>query len=500
MFTYCNAESTAHAPQSYLLQTNLLTKSQCYLHRRVCASPPVCSTCVFQHHPDSKLAPLLLKCHYLYLSPLPFLLPLPAFLETMGKRSRKPPAQLTTTIEAQLSESDSEMQPPTKHSKTNFDLDSLLLDSSPVLSHSNHDNLELIIACCDVQDKRTTPKYMDLIRKAAMAIRKAVEDNKNDKDDIKDMLANIQTEVNNLRTSKPIPSFSAIAASRPQQPVTPEQCQEHTLFVSSNQPNSGDVISGKVNKAILELRKDRPMLKINKIIKYNKGNIIKVPQTEDLDALITHFKNLDEINQVAKVFVPNPRDPTIVLKRVHKLTEGPKLPSILSNINCDLKGSDNEIRFLFELKSNSQFRDIVLRVSPRVFQILKHHKTLYTEFEAVHWEYKAFVRQCKFCFEFGTHRAADCPSKNNSICADCGAQGNHSCSKVNKCHNCTKHHRANSSQDTSHRPNSPSCPLYKKQIEKIINQTAFYPLPTNTATHHQPSYSTSSPMSIDGSN
>lgn len=395
----------------------------------------------------------------------------------MTKR-KKAPSQPSTSPQGQLSESDSELQPPPKTAKhSTMDLDSLILDPSPVSSFTQSDCFNLIIECCNLPDKRSASKFLDLIQSAAThwnSISNKPDQTQHDETVIS-LLNDIRSKVSS-NSSQP-KSFSQIVSSGP--PLTSRipdpKKQELTLFIAANPNQSSDTISKHVNSAITEVRKTKPNLKINKVIRYSKGNILKVPNTDDLDTLIEFFKKYDAISNAAKVFVPTPRDPTIVLKKVNKFTEAKELPKILAQVNDELSGLEDEIRFLFEMRSMSQFRDVVLRVSPKVFQLISANDTVFTEYEAVKFEFKVFVKQCKHCFQFNSHRSMDCPSKTNATCADCGERGSHNCSKINKCTNCSSYFRTTSPDQLNHRPNSHECPLYKRQAEKLIQQTAFKP-------------------------
>ncbi|KAH9523010.1 hypothetical protein DERF_006561 [Dermatophagoides farinae] len=127
--------------------------------------------------------------------------------------------------------------------------------------------------------------------------------------------------------------------------------------------------------------------------------------------------------------IPKPLDPTIVLKKVSKFTRQEDIPNVLANVNEQLKDMQSEIKVLFEYRSNLHFH-----------------------LEAIHFQHRVFVRQCKYCFQFNSHKSTDCPCKNIPICADCGMEGAHQCSKE-VCR-----------------------PLYKKQIERVIQITAFKPV------------------------
>lgn len=52
-------------------------------------------------------------------------------------------------------------------------------------------------------------------------------------------------------------------------------------------------------------------------------------------------------------------DPTITLNKVNKLTEPSKIPKILGGMKEQLIGSEDRIKFLFAIKSDRDYQDVV---------------------------------------------------------------------------------------------------------------------------------------------
>ena len=345
-------------------------------------------------------------------------------------------------------------------------------DSINSLSHKEcHD---LISLCSTVKDKRTAPRFLEVIKAAADRMQLLHEQETNNFNSPNESIELLK-EIKNKLDSPNVPYNRVISSPSLKIPTTKEK--EISLFISTKNNNTApDQLTSEIYKQIQTFREHKPQLKVNKIIKYNKGNIVKLPKSEDLDELISFFKTQDKITKDYNVYIPKPRDPTIVLKRVNKLTSAKDIPKIISSINDSLKNCENEIKVLFEIGSFSQSRDIVLRVSPNVYQTLSNQKYIYTDMEAIQFQHRVFVKQCKFCFQFNTHKSNDCPIKNNPICVDCGLSGPHNCTKINKCINCTNYHKHNlNSHNCLHKPNNNDCPLFKIQYDRILEQTAFSP-------------------------
>src|SRR6218665_1912271 len=148
--------------------------------------------------------------------------------------------------------------------------------------------------------------------------------------------------------------------------------------------------------------------------------------------------------------------PTIVLKRVNKLTNAANIVNIICEINEQLHNKQDEFKFLFTIKSQSSFQDIVLRVSPEILQLLHSMHRIYTDLEAIYFQEKVFVKQCQRCFLFNPdHQSHQC---THNICINCGSEGHHQCSKPQHCINCSSCQNPPPPHECNHKPNSPQCP------------------------------------------
>lgn len=376
-------------------------------------------------------------------------------------------------------DSDDESQFPPLAANLEF-----LIKNPDRISSMNHKECcELISLCSTVKDKRTAPKFLDVIKAAADRMQ-LLYDQKTNNANIPNESIELLKDIKNKLELPNMPYNRAVIS--PSLQVPPTKQTETSLFISTKNNNTAnDQLSANVYKHLQAFRNKNPKLKINKVIKYNKGNIIKMPKSEDLDALITFFKSQDSLTKDYNIFIPKPRDPTIVLKKVNKLTKASDIPKIITTINESLNELESEIKVLFEMNSISQSRDIVLRVSPNIYQILSKQKYIYTDMEAVRFEHRIFVKQCKYCHQFNSHKSNDCPLKSNPVCPDCGLSGLHNCTKKNKCINCTNHTKHNTNPpSTTHKPNSMDCPLYKIQHDRIIEQTAFTPFDPSLENHY----------------
>ncbi|OTF82178.1 hypothetical protein BLA29_006114 [Euroglyphus maynei] len=365
----------------------------------------------------------------------------------MNKRGKNNPNK-----SAASSDSESENL-PNKQPKTSESMDVLITDPNLIVGLNFRQCYDVIHNSCSIDDKRSFSKYADVIVAAADVMKKLY-------DDLSSKLCNNADESNKIlleirdKLNAPIP-YNLVAAKPkidPNQPV-PTKSNEFSLFVNAKDGIASNEINSKVNQVIIETRKIKPNLKINKVIRNSKGNIIKIPNSKDLDILLEQFRNNNQFDNIANVFIPKPRDPTIVLKKVNKFTESKDIPNILSRVNEQLAGLESDIKVLFDFRSNLYHRDVVLRVSPKVFEIISKNDILFTDLEAVKFHHRVFVRQCKYCFQF-SHRSIDCPKKNNPTCADCGIDGTHQCTKINKCYNCINYFKNNAKPELlCHRPN-----------------------------------------------
>ncbi|UYV84556.1 K02A2.6-like [Cordylochernes scorpioides] len=111
----------------------------------------------------------------------------------------------------------------------------------------------------------------------------------------------------------------------------------------------------------------------------DRGTILKSPNEQDIDQLIESFSKIDELNQTCKIYKPNQRDPTIVIKNVNKSTDISDLTNIICEMNPELNNFKNVLKVLFPIKSNKPDHDVVLRVSPRACQAIMKANKIYTD-------------------------------------------------------------------------------------------------------------------------
>ncbi|KAH9426829.1 hypothetical protein DERP_002929 [Dermatophagoides pteronyssinus] len=349
-------------------------------------------------------------------------------------------------------------------------IDSFISDPNKIADLNFQDCFDIIHKCCTIIDKRSLAKYAQVIDTAATTMNNLFVNLSSNIDhnamDTKNLLQDIKNKL-----FSPVP-YNVIAAKPKENnvPTIQSKPNEYALFVNAKKGMVDANLNSEVNNAISEVRKKKPYLKINKIIRNNKGNIIKTPNSDDLDTLIQYFQSQDKINEIANVFIPKPRDPTIVLKKVSKLTSSKDLPNILCRVNEQISNLDTEVEVLFDFRSDLPFRDIALRVSPRIYERICNLNYLYTDIEAIRFHQRIFLMIVHV--------------KNKPICSECGEEGIHNCSKNNKCCNCVSFFKDGVHQhDICHRPNRDSCPLYKKQIDRLMSQTAFksYTLPASSS-------------------
>lgn len=199
--------------------------------------------------------------------------------------------------------------------------------------------------------------------------------------------------------------------------------QEHTIIFRSRDKIDPKDIPSKVFNAIDIMRKDKngskKNIKINKVIRSKTGAILKIPNEENVDALIAYFKGLDSLNKCAEIYPPKMHDPVIVLKNINKIHYIKDIPKNLCDINQQLEGLDKEFTVLFAGKSHTDTHNVFMRVSPKVFQIFTKSNRLYLNYEAIKWQRNIYVKQCQNCFEFHPkHQSKTCT--NEKICKTCG--------------------------------------------------------------------------------
>ncbi|UYV67930.1 hypothetical protein LAZ67_5002528 [Cordylochernes scorpioides] len=135
----------------------------------------------------------------------------------------------------------------------------------------------------------------------------------------------------------------------------------------------------------------------------------------DMESLNYELGRAEELANISKIFIPKPRDPTVVVKNVNKLTETANFTKTICSMNPDLNEMENDIHVLFSMKSNTPHYNIVLRVTPKVYQILKNiNNKLYTDFERCFVEYKImkwFTRIKSGNFDLGDEEKPGAPPK-----------------------------------------------------------------------------------------
>ncbi|UYV67771.1 hypothetical protein LAZ67_5001937 [Cordylochernes scorpioides] len=249
--------------------------------------------------------------------------------------------------------------------------------------------------------------------------------------------------------------------------------EEQTIIITANVCENQNIsqVQQKVNDSIKLLRQEGNKIRINKVFNTRKGTVIKLPKDQDIDRMIESSTKQDDLNQCSKIYKPKLRDPNIVIKSVNKMANLANLSTTLCEMNPELSQLSEEIKVLFPMKTNRPEQDVVLRVSPRVYQIMKRKGKIYTDIQRCDIKDKILVNQCQNCFLFNpNHKRNNCP--NPKKCIKCEKEGEHECPTTVKCCNCVKHpHFRN--RDLEHKPNSQDCPIYKKEMQIIIQRTDY---------------------------
>jgi len=278
--------------------------------------------------------------------------------------------------------------------------------------------------------------------------------------------------------SQKTPSYSDILKKAPI-PVPTKQINEQTIIIKAISPINSTEVQCEAYDHIKTMQNSSNKFKINKIIKTKTGMLIKTPMNENIDQLIEEFKANDKINHTSYIYKSKMLDPTIVLKKVNKLTDPTSINKIICSMNNQLENCEDDIKVLFPIKSQSSCQDIVLRVSPKVYQIINKTKQVYTDIELINVKDKVLVKQCQKCFQFNAqHKQNDC---HHNFCAECATDGPHKCSHNLKCINCSKHTNQQLKQHCDHKANSPQCPLYQTQINRTKDRTCYALIPPNTS-------------------
>ncbi|KAI2801955.1 hypothetical protein BLOT_009776 [Blomia tropicalis] len=205
------------------------------------------------------------------------------------------------------------------------------------------------------------------------------------------LISNILSKIDNIPSNTQPSQSSYAQVTTGQEPLhqyierKKEISNEHTLIVSAKDNNSPVEVVLQVNNSIKHLRSENKSLKINKVIKSKKGVIIKTPNKEDIDLL------MEDLNSVSK------------------LTNISELPKILCDMNAPLEGMEKKFHVMFALKSNSDTQDVVVRVSPKAYEIIKSLHRVYTYDQAIEIRDKVMVRQCQNCFSYD-HNSKFCKS------------------------------------------------------------------------------------------
>lgn len=296
------------------------------------------------------------------------------------------------------------------------------------------------------------------------------------------MLEKLDQKVETLMTqpsaaATQFPTFAQAASNNNNKNNIDKKIEENTIIIKSNSKPDTNNLQNTVFDEIKKMRTTKNNSKVNKIIRTKTGVIVKVPVEEDIDKLIEDFKKLDNINSKAQVFKAKPLDPTVILNRVSKMTDYASLPNTIALLNPELNNKQDEIRVISHSdrnrnNQNVSHTDVILRVSPDVYQIIKKSKHIFIDYECVTWRDKIMVKQCQNCFTFNPdHKKQECKHARHCYC---GKVGEHQCDKSTKCVNCSKHPNF-ANLPNNHKPNSSNCPLYKAQERHIIDKTCYKP-------------------------
>lgn len=268
----------------------------------------------------------------------------------------------------------------------------------------------------------------------------------------------------------PIP-FNQIASPTVKQIIEKRQSTiEKTIIVSAIANQNVNELANKVENCVKKMRNEKINIKINHIYKGKTSSIVKIPANENVDDLIKAFKNFDDLNSVSRIYEARKKDPIVVIKAVSKITPASAIIDEICSMNEELNDKQKGMKMLFETRSYRQDRDIILRVAPAIYKIFKKLGSVYTELQCCYVHDKVLVNQCQKCMTYNpNHRTKDC--QGNQACKDCNEVGVHSCTKNNNCTNCFAHPRYKN--DCKHKPNSKDCPIYKREMNKLIENTDY---------------------------
>lgn len=266
-----------------------------------------------------------------------------------------------------------------------------------------------------------------------------------------------------VNTGQPKPSSSPVG--------------EKTIIINkTKQETSTRELLHEVNTGIRKVRAEGGQVKINKVIEGKTSVIVKLPQTEDIDTLINSFKNMDNINGIAKVYPAKMLDPVVAFKGVSSSIKNEELAKSICSMTTQLRGMEDKFRYMFDMKSGSSTRGVVFRVAPSVYRILVGLGRVFTINQVINVSKKVLVRQCQRCYSFG-HNTKQCESLGfQPKCHTCGQkEAGHKCTKVISCANCSQHPKYKH-EDLSHPPNCDRCPIYDLQFKRTEQKTNYFGL------------------------
>lgn len=273
------------------------------------------------------------------------------------------------------------------------------------------------------------------------------------------------------------------------------EAAERAIILSNTTSNPIETLLQKVNVGVRGLRARGNHAKIKRIIKGKTAVIVKIPQTEDIDQLIAEFKKIDELNASARIYPAQRQDPSVMFTGVVKYVRKEEFINSLCSMNAELHGEEDQFELLFEMKSDTDLRNIVARVTPSMYRKLMDLRRVWVMNQQVRVYKKTFVTQCQRCFCF-THKTKNC--LNQPKCATCGVhkQG-HTCSKITKCMNCSQHPKYKHG-NVVHFPNCAECPLYELQIKRSEQNTNYHG-EESTLTVRPPRHSSQDDTAMDDS-
>ena len=272
--------------------------------------------------------------------------------------------------------------------------------------------------------------------------------------------------------AKPTTSYSSIVNKTPEKD-TPKANSDNVIIIKETKQNNIGTCQTKAMDEIRELQKKGKKMKISKVIKTKTGLLVQTP--DDPKEIIKDLKTLESLkSDHTEVYESTKMSPTIILNRVSNDTDSTTIVSTLCSMNEELTGLETHMRFLFEMKNNNKStKDIVMRVTPTVYTKMKKMQRLFTHTEAITFRERIFVKQCQRCYRFNPgHKTSECQER---LCGVCGVKGEHTCSGVKKCVNCTNHPNSNFHQHTQHSPNSTQCPMYEMQFQRLQSRIRYVP-------------------------